>query len=112
MSEPSDKSKSSRARKATDASVMRSLGAFFGNVWSGVRSDPKRPVPKRLQSDEERVPRPTDGGPGGGRPRVVRVEEEHREAEGEVEGRRVVLREKVVREIEFVNDDETPRAGP
>lgn len=85
---------------------MRSLGAFVGNLWAGVTSDAAKPVPKRLQSNAEEDEARTVG--RGAAARTAHVSETERVAESEIEGRRVILRERVIREVEFVDDPGAP----
>jgi len=58
-----------------DKTIMRSLGEFFGHIWSGVKNDPAK---KNTQIIEKEV---------------------HEEKRG-----KTTLRETVIREIEVDND--------
>lgn len=95
-------------------SVLRSLGAFVGHLWAGVTADPKQPLPPRLQDDAERDRNRQGQGQGQERRRVMPVETHEKVREGVVDGRRVILRETVTREIEFADDgnDASAEAGP
>lgn len=69
-----------------DKTLMRSLGEFFGHIWAGVRTDPAK-----LPDSEQGVTRRTR--------RVV-----DRSVTEEKRGK-TTLRETVIREIEFDDDD-------
>lgn len=43
--------------------LMRSLGAFFGGIWHGVRTDPEKPEQVETRRDvEEEILETEDGG--------------------------------------------------
>jgi hypothetical protein len=47
-----------------DKSLARNLGEFFGHIWSGVKSDPKKPgaTKQTLRRDVEERTEPAPGG--------------------------------------------------
>ena len=66
-----------------DISLSRAVGQFFGHLWGAST----RPVPK----DE---------------PQREQIRHETQEAEGEINGQKVVLRRTTIEEIEIKKDDE------
>lgn len=67
-----------------DISLSRAVGQFLGHLWGATT----RPVPEDETSTER-----------------VEVNRETREAEGEVDGKKVVLRRTTIEEVEFKEDD-------
>ncbi len=72
--------------------LARSIGAFFGAVWKGVRADPKGPLPAGLEKK------------GGAQRRVVRRDVE--EQTDETPQGRLTLRRTTIEEIEVSPSDE------
>ena len=66
-----------------DISISRAVGQFFGHLWGAST----KPVAK----DE---------------PRRHEVKRETQEAEGEIDGKKVVLRRTTIEEVEFREGDE------
>lgn len=65
-----------------DISISRAVGQFFGHLWGAT----SRPVPK----DE---------------PERHEMKRETQEAEGEVDGKKIVLRRTTIEEVEFKKDE-------
>ncbi len=65
-----------------DISISRAVGQFFGHLWGAA----SKPVEK--QPDER-----------------VEVRRETRVGEGELDGKKVVLRRTTIEEVEFKNDE-------
>ncbi len=74
--------------KDRDKSLARNLGEFFGHIWSGVKTDPKKPGAKK-QTLDRRVEQRSEPAPGG----------------------KVTLRRTTIEEIEYQPDEEPPRSG-
>jgi len=78
-------------------SLPRSIGAFFGALWKGVRADPKGPMPRELEKR------------GGSQRRVLRRDVE--EQTDETPQGKLTLRRTTIEEIEVSPSDESKQRG-
>ncbi|MCR9074896.1 MAG: hypothetical protein NXI07_02545 [bacterium] len=73
------------SKEDKDISISRAVGQFFGHLWGASTKSVSKDEPQRHE-----------------------VRRETQEAEGEVDGKKVVLRRTTIEEVEFREGDERP----
>ncbi len=73
------------SKEDKDISISRAVGQFFGHLWGASTKPVSKDEPQRHE-----------------------VRRETQEAEGEVDGQKVVLRRTTIEEVEFREADERP----